>query len=61
MITKNCEKKEPKKWAKPCISIETAKVIKRIAIDRDMYYYQVVDDVFKKNFPEYYKQPSEKQ
>jgi len=46
---------EPKVWKKINITPTTAKIIKRVALDTDKYGYQVVDDVFKNTYPEYFK------
>jgi hypothetical protein len=47
---------EPKIWKKINITPATAKVIKRVALDTEKYGYQVVDDMFLKAYPEYFKE-----
>ena len=43
-----------KHWAKPNVTPETAKVIKRIALDTDRFGYQVIDDIIRAAVPEYF-------
>ena len=44
-----------KKWAKPNIEPETARIIKKIALDENLYVYQLIDEVFRKTYPEYFR------
>lgn len=46
---------EPKKWAKPNVTPSTAKIIKQIALDENLFTYQVIDEVFRKAYPEYFR------
>jgi hypothetical protein len=47
--------KEPKKWAKPNVTPSTARIIKKIALDENLYVYQLIDEVFRKAYPEYFR------
>lgn len=46
---------EQKKWAKPNVTPETGKALKRIALDQDKFVYELIEDVFRERFPEYFK------
>lgn len=59
MQNDNITKKEPKKWAKPNVTPSTARIMKRIALDQNLYVYQLIDEVFKEKFPEYFKDTRE--
>jgi len=47
--------KESKTWAKPNVTPSTAKIIKQIALDENLFTYQVIDEVFKKAYPKYFR------
>lgn len=46
---------EQKKWAKPNVTPETNKALKRIALDQDKFVYELIEDVFREKFPDYFK------
>jgi len=43
-----------KHWHKTNITPKTGKIIKQIALDNDLYAYQVIDEVFKNAYPQYF-------
>lgn len=48
-------KDEPKKWAKPNIKPETLHMLKKIAVDENLYIYQLVDEMIRKQYPYYFR------
>lgn len=46
---------KPKTWAKVNVTPETAKIIKRIALDENLYTYQLIDEVFKEKYAKYFQ------
>lgn len=48
-------KKDPKKWAKINIEPEYLDPIKKIAVDENLYVYQLIADIFKSKYPEYFR------
>ena len=55
MIVKN------KHWYKPPVTPITGKVIRQIALDKEIYGYQVIDEVFRRVYPEYYTEKEDTQ
>lgn len=49
------EKKDPKKWAKLNIEPQNLKIIKRIAIDEEVHIYQLIENIFRDKYPEYFR------
>lgn len=49
------QKKEPKKWAKLNIEPEYLQPIKQIAIDENLYVYQLIADIFREKYPGYFQ------
>ena len=45
---------EHKVWVKININPSTDKILKRVALDTDKYRYQVLDDMCKIAYPEYF-------
>lgn len=48
-------KKEPKKWAKLNIEPEYLQPIKQIAVDENLYVYQLIADIFREKYPGYFR------
>lgn len=44
-----------RKFTKASIKSPTDKIINRISADNDMYVYELIDEVFKKVYPEYFQ------
>jgi hypothetical protein len=55
MIQVNEEFKEKKKWAKLNIEPNLLKIIKKVAIDENLKIYQLIDKMFRENYPSYFK------
>ena len=49
------EQKESKKWAKLNIEPQNLKTIKHIAIDEDVHIYQLIENIFREKYPEYFR------
>lgn len=47
-----------KKWAKPNVTPETGKALKKIAVDQDKYVYELIEEVFREKYPEYFPKKS---
>ena len=45
---------KPKTWAKVNMTPATAKVLKRVALDRELYIYQILDEMVKEKYPKYF-------
>lgn len=44
----------PKTWTKVNMTPATAKVLKRVALDREVYIYQILDEMVKEKYPNYF-------
>ena len=42
-------------WAKVNMTPATVKILKRIALDRDLYIYQILDEMVKEKYPKYFE------
>lgn len=49
------DEKTPKKWAKPNIKPETLHMLKKIAVDENIFIYQLVDEMMRKLYPQYFR------
>ncbi|HEY3361480.1 MAG TPA: hypothetical protein VGK06_06515 [Methanosarcina sp.] len=45
---------QPKKWAKPNVRPETLHMLKKIAVDENLYIYQLIDEMMRKQYPSYF-------
>jgi hypothetical protein len=48
-------RKESKKWAKLNVEPNILKIIKKIAIDENLKIYQLIEKVFREEYPDYFK------
>jgi hypothetical protein len=46
--------KKDKQWSKPNVKPEVGRIINRIAADKDVYVYELIEEVFRKEFPTYF-------
>lgn len=46
---------QPKKWAKPNVKPETLHMLKRIAVDENIYIYQLIDEMMRTQYPSYFR------
>lgn len=44
----------PKTWTKVNMTPATAKVLKRVALDRELYIYQILDELVQEKYPNYF-------
>lgn len=55
---KSTEKKEQNEFTKANVTKETNKVINKVALDQDKFVYQVIEDLFREKYPDYFRQKS---
>jgi len=47
---------DEKKWAKPNVKPEVGRALKKIALDNEMYVYELIEDMARKEYPGYFRE-----